>query len=146
MLHSLHHLVYLSFATSVLEESELERVLVQARAFNTAHALTGVLLYSRDGSIMQVLEGARAEVQTVFARIARDKRHVNVVKLADGPIAERQFAQWSMGFQTVNPGAFAELQGYLDPAEGDVSMQAPAADERLYAVLANFLTENPIRF
>lgn len=141
----LYHLVYQSVASSVLEESELERVLARSRAWNTAHGLTGVLLHCH-GSIMQVLEGPRAEVQAIFARIARDRRHCNVVKLADGPIAGRQFAQWSMGFHAVNPAAFARLQGYFDPAQGRVPTQVRAADAGLHAVLANFLAEDPIRF
>ena len=140
----LHHLVYQSVATYLFEEPELARLLAQSRAWNTAHGLTGMLLYSR-GSIMQVLEGAEAEVRSIFARIARDKRHVNLVKLADGPIGERRFAHWSMGFLALNPADFDPPVGYLDPAQGRVPMTNAAVDHRLHAVLAHFLTEDIIR-
>ncbi len=110
----LHHLVYQSHATTPLDELELARLLTQSRAYNAAHGLTGLLLYSQ-GSIMQLLEGSEAHVDAVFARIARDPRHTRVVKLADGPVSHRLFAQWSMGFQTINPFDFAQLTGYISP-------------------------------
>ena len=140
----LHHLVYQSTATSVLEECELERLLAQSRAWNSAHALTGVLLHSH-GSIMQVLEGPETEVRAIFARISRDRRHANLLKLADGPIAHRQFARWSMGFRAVESSSFKQLQGYLDPAQGRVPMTA-AADPGLRAILVDFLAEDSVRF
>ncbi|MET4076244.1 BLUF domain-containing protein [Hymenobacter sp. UYCo722] len=141
----LYHLVYQSFATLPMSEPELERVLAQSRAWNSAHGLTGILLYS-DGGIMQVLEGARNEVQAIFARISRDNRHAHVVKLADGPIKHRQFEQWSMGFKAVNPTDFVQLKGYLDPANPMPMTPASVADAGLYAILAAFVAEDVIRF
>jgi len=126
-----------------MNEPELERVLAQSRAWNSAHGLTGTLLYS-NGSIMQVLEGPYNEVQHIPARISRDNRHAHVVKLADGPTEHRQFQQWSMGFKAVNPNDFVPLKGYLDPAN-PVPMTS-VADSALYAILAAFVTEDVIRF
>ena len=126
-----------------MSEPELERVLAQSRAWNSAHDLTGILLYS-NGSIMQVLEGPYDEVQYIFARISHDTRHAHMVKLADGPIEQRQFQQWSMGFKAVNPADLVQLKGYLDPAEP--MPLASVADSGLYAILAAFATEEMIRF
>lgn len=143
MTSELYHLVYQSFATLPMSEPELERVLAQSRAWNSAHDLTGILLYS-NGSIMQVLEGPHDEVQYIFARISHDTRHAHVVKLADGPIEQRQFQQWSMGFKAVNPADLVQLKGYLDPAEP--MALASVADPGLFAILAAFATEEVIRF
>lgn len=148
MAPALHHVVYQSLATSALDESDLRHVLTQSRVWNTAHGLTGLLLHS-NGSIMQVLEGAEADVRFIFARISSDSRHHNVVKLADGPVEQRQFAQWSMGFRTVNPQEFAHLQGYLDLTRTPVPLPADAhyrQGSSLHAVLANFLVEQPVRW
>ena len=126
-----------------MSEPELERVLAQSRSWNSAHGLTGTLLYS-NGSIMQVLEGPYNEVQHIFARISCDNRHAHVVKLADGPIEHRQFQQWSMGFKAVNPTDFAQLAGCLDSAEP--MAMGPVVDPGLRAILAAFLVEDVIRF
>ena len=138
---SLHHLVYQSVATSPLEEPDLARILSHSRAWNTEHGLTGVLLYS-NGNLLQVLEGPEDEVRHIFSRIARDARHANVTKLADGPIARRQFEQWSMGFKVVNPDDFAQLQGYVTPGS---AAARPADEAGLHAVLAAFAAQDIVR-
>ena len=67
----------------------------QASAANAALQVTGVLFFDEDGFI-QVLEGERSVLSILFARIAADARHSDVVKIADGPIRSRLFGDWSM--------------------------------------------------
>ncbi|GAB3739191.1 hypothetical protein GCM10027594_19480 [Hymenobacter agri] len=145
-MESLHHLVYQSSATTGLNEAELTGLLAQSRTWNHGHGLTGLLLYS-NGDIMQVLEGTEEEVRYIFTRIAQDSRHGRVVKLSDGPIAARNFSQWSMGFKALKPEEFTQLQGYVDPARGahlkDLTL---AADAGLHSVLATFVADDVIRF
>ncbi|MDO7853412.1 BLUF domain-containing protein [Hymenobacter convexus] len=141
---SLHHLVYQSSATTGLNEAELTSLLTQSRAWNHGHGLTGLLLYS-NGDIMQVLEGTEEEVSYIFTRIAQDARHGRVVKLSDGPIAARNFSQWSMGFKSLNPEEFTHLQGYVDPAkDGYLNQPTQNADAGLHAVLASFVADDTI--
>lgn len=95
-MNPLHHLIYQSSAVTPLAAPELGRLLEQSHRNNQQLAITGVLLY--DGSrFMQVLEGPKEAVHTIFGRIQVDCRHTGVQVLADGPIAHRQFPEWSMG-------------------------------------------------
>lgn len=110
---SLHRLVYQSSATVFLSEPELKLLLTKSRTWNAAHSLTGLLLYC-NGSLLQVLEGSADEVHGIFARIRRDARHTHVTKLADGPVDQRCFGQWSMGFKPVDPAYLASVAGYFD--------------------------------
>jgi hypothetical protein len=143
---TLHHLVYQSSATTPISESHLEALLTQSRTWNEAHALTGVLLYSH-GDIMQVLEGTEEEVRYIFNCIEQDTRHYGVTKLSDGPIVERNFAQWSMGFKAVNPNEFRHLLGYLNPSTDEyLAAHSSNTDASLYSVLSTFVTEDEIRF
>ncbi|MBX0290324.1 BLUF domain-containing protein [Hymenobacter sp. HSC-4F20] len=92
----LHHIIYQSNVVAPLSAAELGRLLEQCCFHNRLSSITGVLLY--DGSrFLQVLEGPAAAVAAVFARIQVDCRHTAVEVLADGPMAHRQFANWSMG-------------------------------------------------
>lgn len=128
-----------------MDEVELEELLSESRTWNTAHGLTGILLYS-NGNIIQVLEGTKEEVEYIFGRIATDYRHANVVKLSDGPVPNRSFADWSMGFKAVQPHDFATLTGYVNPAEASrPSFAAPHTDPGLRAILASFVAEDIIR-
>ncbi|GAA3930244.1 BLUF domain-containing protein [Hymenobacter algoricola] len=143
---SLYHLVYQSSATAPFSDQDLESILRQSRAWNMAHELTGVLLYSH-GNIMQVLEGTEEEVRYIFGHIERDYRHIRLVKLSDGPIARRNFSQWSMGFKTVDPQDFEHLNGYLNPTRpGYLTTYSDNENISLHELLATFVTENEIRY
>ena len=108
----MHHLVYTSSTTVLLTEADLHRSLSQWQAANAHAGITGVLLYS-EGDIMQVLEGEVDRVQALFATIAGDVRHRDVTKLADGPVDERTFADWSMRFRSVPS---ADFKRFLEPS------------------------------
>lgn len=143
---ALYHLVYQSCATTPFSEVELQALLRQSQAWNAAHALTGVLLYC-EGDILQVLEGPREEVQGIFANIERDYRHRDVTKLADGPIARRSFADWSMGFAVVSPADYRHLSGYhaLENADTLIHDTDRAADS-LHELLSAFVQKETVRF
>ncbi|QNE39339.1 response regulator [Hymenobacter sp. NBH84] len=133
----LHHLMYQSRATAPMGDAELTQLLTQSRAFNAAHDITGILLYSQ-GNIIQLLEGPEPNIRTVFARILRDARHTSIIKLADGPIRKRLFAQWTMGFRTAAPTDFANLLGYINPQHTD---RLAPADPDLQELLVAFAAE-----
>jgi hypothetical protein len=127
-------------------DKALEALLTQSREWNTQHQLTGVLLYSED-NIMQVLEGPKDEVFYIFEKIARDARHRNVTKLADGSIQQRHFSQWSMGFKAVAPDEFNHLAGYLNISQANFLPPSPADnDSSLHSLLTSFVPHDVIRF
>ena len=84
-----HQAVFRSGTASILLE--------HARRNNEKAGVTGMLLY-KDGNFMQVLEGEERVVQALSAKIGRDPRHEKMVTLLEGPLAEREFSDWSMGF------------------------------------------------
>ncbi len=138
----LHYLVYQSCATVPFGDLQLAKLLTQSRAFNSAHSLTGVLLYS-EGQVVQLLEGSEANVRAVFARIVHDPRHTHIIKLADGAATHRLFGQWSMGFHAVNPADFKQLTGYINPDQKDYLGSSPSrSDDELHALLANFVSDS----
>ena len=108
-------LVYVSVAVSPFSEVALRALLTFARARNTARGITGVLLYQND-SFMQALEGERAVVEEIFAKIQRDPRHRDVRVLSRAVVASRNFGDWSMGFVDVRAAAIA-LPGFRSDAE-----------------------------
>lgn len=130
----MHHLVYASTANFSLSETDLRRLLGPWRANNACLNITGVLLYS-EGNILQVLEGDANALHHLFATIAADPRHRSVVKLADGPVSSRTFAEWSMQFRAVDPSDFTRfvqrMNLALDPAR------------RLVPLLESFMAPEP---
>jgi hypothetical protein len=90
-------IVYVSSAAAPMTANELRDLLIRAQRDNQKAELTGALLYS-DGNFIQVLEGRAEEVERVFARICRDRRHHGVIRLFSRTIAARSFPDWAMGW------------------------------------------------
>jgi len=89
-------LLYASRAAQPVSQEVIEKILVQSRARNPALGVTGILCHGGD-IFMQVLEGGREAVNTLYKEIVCDPRHRDVVILRYEEISERRFAGWTMG-------------------------------------------------
>lgn len=118
----MRQLLYASNTRRDVPDTVLEDILAASRRNNIGVGVTGVLLYV-EGGFMQVLEGEKAAVGEVYARIGRDKRHWNSQVLLDRQ-APRAFADWSMGFERPKPGdgVFAITR---DAIAGRLQIEAP---------------------
>lgn len=91
------YVAYCSAAVRLMQPPELLELLKVCRRNNLRDGITGMLLY-REGSFMQVLEGQPEAVKQTYQRVLADPRHRSIIKLTEAPLAERNFADWSMGF------------------------------------------------
>lgn len=121
-------LLYASRTAQEIDNKVLDSILSKSRAHNPAAGVTGILCFS--GSIfMQVLEGSRREVSSLYNKIASDPRHSNVEILLFDEITERRFSNWTMGqvnLAKVNPSTLLKYseKPVLDPftVGGKISM------------------------
>lgn len=127
-------LVYVSSATGLLSEEELVSLLRQSRENNTRDGITGMLLY-KGGNFMQVVEGPEEEVRKLVARIERDPRHRGFLKLLEESRTERQFSEWSMGFENLDNVEAGDVPGYSsfleDPLNSPMFVADPTRAQRL---------------
>jgi FAD-dependent sensor of blue light len=107
-----HQVIYSSAAVSLFSETELARLLANARSNNERLGVTGLLLYD-DGSFLQVLEGEQQVIDTLYETIARDKRHNRIVALLRRDVSARHFGQWRMGFASMSVVS-KKLPGYAE--------------------------------
>jgi hypothetical protein len=77
------------------DDLTLTGILLQARENNARNGITGALI-CRGDLFVQMLEGPRDVVTSTFARIVRDERHADVMKLLCRDIDKRLFPEWSM--------------------------------------------------
>lgn len=132
---SMYHILYRSHATRPFTEAQLQEMLAAARSYNTHHHLTGLLLHN-NGCFVQVLEGPKADVLALYARIQRDPRHTHVVTVSEGHGAVRRFGSWDMAFGRVaGPAVVRAFETVL--AQSAVP-GAPANDTLLLALLQAF--------
>lgn len=92
----LYRLIYTSQSVVELTSDELKELAQLARFNNLIHQVTGLLLYGEQ-QFLQVLEGTRENIETIFARILEDKRHHSIVVVIEEPIKIRSFPNWNMG-------------------------------------------------
>lgn len=134
----MHHIIYLSWATTPFNDQQLRDLLQEARSYNTQAGITGIMLYG-NGCFMQVLEGEQATVHTLYEHIKLDARHRDVTAYADKAISQRAFGEWAMAFHHASPQQLAEATGYLDPAQVRVDAARLAlADIHLIDLLRSF--------
>jgi hypothetical protein len=95
------HIIYLSESSSEWTKEDLHKLLIKSRHNNHSAGISGMLIYKQHW-FAQILEGPDAHVRRLFATISADPRHHHVEILASGPIDQRDFPDWSMGFHDLN--------------------------------------------
>jgi hypothetical protein len=103
--------VYSSVATQSFSDADLAKLLAASRRTNNSSHLTGLLLY-RQGRFLQVLEGPEATVRDRMAIIRADPRHTRVRVLVEETRHERQFPDWTMGYEPISATMSDEVPGY----------------------------------
>lgn len=135
----MHHIIYLSWATTPFTEAQLQGLLTRAQRRNTELAVTGILLYGNE-RFLQVLEGEAEVVEEVYAQIRQDARHHNILTFANKPVAKRAFPEWAMGFQVLPTPQFEQIVGYLGPPGVPVSLAGFSyPDMFLFDLLRSFV-------
>lgn len=111
-----HEFLYCSVLAPDQPATAVPRILTQARSLNAQRQITGLLVF--DGArFCQHIEGPRAEVRALMARIANDPRHAQVQVVHEGPLQRRRYDRFDMGFaEPDEPEAIADLHLHAGPA------------------------------
>jgi Sensors of blue-light using FAD len=102
------HTIYLSAASPDISEHDTVKFLNETRKANRQNDVSGMMLYM-GGSLLLLLEGEAAKVDVAASTIFSDQREMRMILRE--PIAEREFPEWIMGFETVEPLEAARLLG-----------------------------------
>ena len=88
-------LIYKSQLNSSCESFSLTSLVESAKIRNTERNITGILLFN-GVDFLQILEGAEDDINTLFATIRTDQRHINVVELMRDYGPRRRFEHVGM--------------------------------------------------
>ncbi len=105
---TLYELLYTSKLTDTAHPTCVADIIRTARNYNGLHGVTGVLIF--DGAhFCQYLEGLKATILSLVARIAIDIRHADFnIKHQGSFQTQRRFPSWSMAYALDNSGAVLE--------------------------------------
>ncbi len=104
----MYYLIYASQSVKDWSTQELAELLQQSKKNNNEKGITGMLVYSR-GRFMQILEGEKNQVLSLFNRIEKDERHKSVFVVLEGNTEKRIFEKWSMGFKALEQSELYDL-------------------------------------
>ena len=97
----MYTLTYESVATNKISGTEMEELLEKARANNLRDDITGCLIYYK-GGFVQLLEGSKEKIETLYDKIKKDPRHKNVTLFSDDEISKRTFPNWGMAYYPID--------------------------------------------
>ena len=95
-----------------MSEAILSALCRSAQKYNANAQITGILTF-HNGAFAQILEGPEAALQKLMSRITEDPRHNNLRVLADGPIDQRCYADWSMEYLVPRIFVHKQIEGFL---------------------------------
>ena len=105
-----------------MSAKQLLELLEQCLGYNTANGITGLLLYG-NGTFLQALEGEEDVVTSLYSKIEKDERHVDVQFLHHRTIEKRQYPEWSMGFRRVSNEEMQGIEGLRDFRKSDFNAE-----------------------
>jgi len=113
-------LVYASRAVEDIDEAFLDEILERSQDHNLQHGITGILCsHESEKTFLQVIEGSRDAVNTLYGNIVRDARHQDLMLLEYTEIRERRFPGWRMGRIDLNKVNRSILLRYSERATLD---------------------------
>ncbi|MEH3105489.1 MAG: BLUF domain-containing protein [Sphingomonas phyllosphaerae] len=116
----LFRIIYSSRATHFLNDDELRELCETSTQRNLRDGITGLFLY--DGvRFLQAIEGERPAVESLMARIVRNRNHRDIVEVFAGAIEHREFPHWSMDEP---PRQGEDLEKFVEQVKADVSLVA----------------------
>ena len=99
--NNIFSLIYVSTPSEPGQNHLLEEILISSRAYNSTHGITGLLIYTGKRFI-QLLEGDRKVVNTLYQHILNDRRHHSPIQIFESEGTGRTFAEWDMAYKTVD--------------------------------------------
>ena len=116
----LHEIIYVSTLADDAPALVVADIANQARICNRRAEITGLLVF--DGMhFCQQLEGCPARIAAAIERIGKDPRHHHLTVVHAGPLAQRRFRRFSLGYTSVED---TELLVRLGQLQGPKALQA----------------------
>lgn len=119
-MQDLIHVIYVSSAPPEMSEHDTVKFLNEARKANRQNDISGMMLYT-GGSLLLLFEGEATKVDAACSTVFWGKREMRMILRE--PIAEREFPEWTMGFETIEPLEAARLLG--EPLLFDSASRVP---------------------
>ena len=125
----LHRMVYTSARMKHCDEDAIAQILTASRKNNPKLNVSGLLIHTKDRFI-QILEGSKANISSVYERIQKDDRHAGTSVRFFEPVAQREFGEWNMAHKSM---ATDSVQYNTDTSEENKALYESLMDGDLFS-------------
>jgi hypothetical protein len=106
--------------TEAVDQNGIQDIFATTQRNNHIRNITGILLFL-ENSFLQVLEGERNEVASLFTKIQNDNRHENIFVVIDKSIEKCTFKNYKSGFSFVKDAEdLNNLKNYLNTSSDSI--------------------------
>ena len=129
-----YELIYHSVASKNNTPQDIINILKVSREFNASKSITGCLLAYND-EFLQILEGEKEEVLSLYENILKDKRHIGPIVLHQGEIPERVFPTWTMAYHELSDMEISDVKDVMRIKEFESflsSVRRPTLAKKLF--------------
>ncbi|GAK93945.1 hypothetical protein JCM19298_1282 [Nonlabens ulvanivorans] len=124
---------YFSDETIPLTDADMETLFTRSSTFNNAHNIYGIFLHIA-GKYLQILEGNKEVIDSLYARILEDGRHKNVYEVFNKKTENLIFKEYNSKFSIVKTtDDLVDINDYLESNRYD------SRCDKLARLLAPFL-------
>ena len=131
-------IAYLSRPSWRVTDHELAMLLLGARRFNDANAITGRLVVLEEGGevrrFLQWFEGPAEPVVRCLERIVADDMHRDIRIMRQGRVDRRRYGRWDMAYEAVGPGRFADT--YAVESKAEVHLEVGVVSRAVQTIVA----------
>ncbi|WP_439132220.1 BLUF domain-containing protein [Polaribacter sp.] len=124
----IQQIVYYSISETEMNKNTISEILEPSRINNAKKDITGCLLY-HDKVFLQLLEGEKEAVSTLYKTIEKDERHSNVTLIIEESINKRMYPNWSMAFHE-----FEKNKSYIDKFAQSIDFFSKSVPKKTEAI------------
>ena len=138
-----YELIYHSVANENNTSQDIKDILKEAREFNLSKNITGGLL-AYNNEFLQILEGEKVEVLSLYKNIVKDKRHIGPIILHQGEIQERVFPTWTMAYHEITDSELTQVKDVMNISEFEgflTTMQKPTLAKKLFVSISKSMIQ-----
>jgi hypothetical protein len=99
-------------------DSILQNIVKTSQKNNEEMEVTGVL-FLHNHIFLQIIEGSQDALETLMAKLRRDTRHKNIIRIIDEQISGRSFGGWSMDSFNLSDDECIDLRELTKIVDGD---------------------------
>lgn len=125
----LRRLAWSSLPSVSLSAARLGEIIAPSRRNNERNHISGRLLFT-GAHFLGVLEGDERDLGKLWLRMARDERHLDLIRIGDALCGKRWFPEWMMACMD-----HADIGAQIETLRLPLAHKAPASAEMIYSIM-----------